>query len=79
MKLARTYKSEGRQVAKLVRGAFIVVAMLLYGYAFPELDRTYLAAFLAIGWIAAELAAWWWVRKRRAAKAKAPSARGKSM
>ncbi|TLS54177.1 hypothetical protein FE782_02185 [Paenibacillus antri] len=75
--MARTYKAEGRQVAKLVRGLFAVVAMLLYGYAFPDLDRSVLVAILAVGWVAAELAAWWWVRRRRAAKA--GRGRGKAM
>lgn len=66
--MARTFKAEGRRLAKWVRMAFAGVAVLLYGYAFPELDRKWLTLILAIGWIAAELAAWWWVRRRRAAK-----------
>ena len=54
--------------ADLMAGA--VVAVLLYGYAFPELDRKWLTLILAVGWIAAEIAAWWWVRYRRKAKKK---------
>lgn len=76
--MARTYKAEGRQVAKLVRGLFVVVAMLLYGYAFPQLDRGWLVAILAVGWIAAEVAAWQWVQRRRVS-AKSPRPRGKAM
>ncbi len=76
--MARTYKAEGRQIAKLVRGLFVVVALLLYGYAFPQLDRAWLVAILAVGWLAAELAAWLWVQRRRAS-AKPPRPRGKAM
>ncbi len=75
MTVARTYKAEGRRIAKFVRGLFVVVAMLLYGYAFPHLERGWLVAILAVGWIAAEAAAWWWVQRRRASA----SSRGRAM
>lgn len=68
--MARTFKAEGRQLAKWVRTAFVVVALLLYGYAFPDMDRTWLAAILMTGWLAGELAAWLWMRRRRAAKSR---------
>ncbi|MCI3923780.1 hypothetical protein MO973_26480 [Paenibacillus sp. TRM 82003] len=64
--MAKTFKSEGRQLAKLVRSAFAALAVLLFVYAFPSWDRQYVALVLAVGWIASELAAWWWVRRRRA-------------
>ncbi|HZG55051.1 hypothetical protein [Paenibacillus sp.] len=75
--MARTFKAEGRRIAKGVRLAFVVVAMLLYGYAFPELDRKYLTAMLAAGWISAELAAWWWVRRRRVSRSARSPAGGR--
>jgi len=64
--MARTYKSEGRRLAHLVRAAFAAIAVLLFMYAFPTWDREYMAIVLAIGWIAGELAGAWWIRRRRA-------------
>lgn len=74
--MAKTYKAESRQLAKLVRGAFAVLAVLLFVYAFPSWDREYVAIVLAVGWVASEAAAWWWLRRRRAAKS--ASRRGRS-
>src|SRR5690606_32564155 len=73
--MARTYHSEGRQVAYLFRGIFVLIALSLF-YFIPDLHLGVFFGLLIAGLITAEILGAMWTRKRRAQKSARKSAQG---
>lgn len=67
--MARTYKSEGKQIAYLLRGLFILGGLAIY-FNVPGLHWGFFFAILFGSVILSEIVGLFWIRKRRAAKVK---------
>ncbi|WP_214626416.1 restriction endonuclease [Paenibacillus agaridevorans] len=65
--MARTYKSEGNQIAYLLRGLFILGGLALY-FNIPGLHLGFFFGILLGSVILSEIVGLIWIRKRRAAK-----------
>lgn len=70
--MARTYKSEGNQIAYLLRGLFILGGLPLY-FNIPGLHWGFFFGILLGSVILSEIVGLIWIRKRRAAKTKRKS------
>lgn len=63
--MARTYYSEGRQIANFLRGLFGLLGLALYFFVIPGLHWSFLFIFLFAGIFAAEIIGAIWTRNRR--------------
>lgn len=61
--MARTYKAEGRQIAYLLRGLFIIGGLALY-FSIPGLHWGFFFGIILVAVLAAEILGAMWTRKR---------------
>lgn len=67
--MAKTYKSEGNQIAFLLRGLFVLGGLVVY-FNIPGLHWGFFFGILFASVILSEIVGLLWVRKRRASKTK---------
>ncbi|UYO06434.1 restriction endonuclease [Paenibacillus sp. PSB04] len=65
--MARTYKAEGRQIAYVLRGLFIIGGLALY-FSIPGLHWGFFFGIILVAFLAAEILGAMWTRKRRTSK-----------
>ncbi|MED3501520.1 restriction endonuclease [Brevibacillus agri] len=63
--MAKTYYAEGRQIAFLFRGIFVILTVLLFFYITPELHWGFFFLFIGVGVFLAEIMGGMWTRYRR--------------
>lgn len=63
--MAKTYYAEGRQIAFLFRGMFVILAVLLFFYVAPRLHWSFFFLFIGAGVFLAEIMGTMWMRYRR--------------
>ena len=65
--MARTYKAEGRQLAYVLRGLFVIGGLTLY-FSIPGLHWGFFFGIILVAVLAAEILGAMWTRKRRTNK-----------
>ncbi|MGG1660913.1 restriction endonuclease [Brevibacillus sp. NRS-1366] len=66
--MAKTYYAEGRQIAFMFRGMFVILAILLFFYFAPGLHWGFFFLFIGGGVFLAEIMGTMWTRYRRQMK-----------
>ncbi|MDR9855649.1 restriction endonuclease [Paenibacillus sp. VCA1] len=65
--MARTYKAEGKQIAYVLRGLFVIGGLTLY-FSIPGLHWGFFFGIILVAVLAAEILGAMWTRKRRTNK-----------